>query len=363
MIYTCVLTRDSINANTVCDLIQMMRESYDSAFAAVVGTQIHVLREGAAEAVLNSGATHILFVDSDMMFPKDTLKRLLSRDKDIIGVNYVNRMHQNKWTAQIRGDSVISIGQKGIQEVDSIGMGICLIRTSVFKSLPRPWFNVPFEKGAFVGEDTYFCRTAIANGYKIYVDHDLSQQVHHIGDVFLGVENFKIEEYNIPDIEGWMLPVEMQFLYDTAKDMNSVIELGSWKGRSTHALASGCKGTVYAIDHWKGSNKDLTRELASKEDVYSVFKENMKKFNNLTVINKNIEDAVGDVPEADMVFIDAEHNYEAIKRDIITWLPKAKKIICGHDYSLTFPGVVNAVTEIIGEPDGVVGTIWWKKIV
>jgi hypothetical protein len=362
MIYTCVLTRDSINANTVCDLMQMMRESYDSAFVAVVGVNIAALREGAARAILNSGASHILFIDSDMMFPKNTIKRLLSRDKDIIGANYIQRVQQDKWTALINNDSVISTGCKDIQEVDSIGMGVCLIKVDVFRKLVQPWFNTPFVNGEYIGEDVYFCKLATTNGFKIYVDHDLSQEVHHIGEIKLGVENYQVPEYTIPNIDGWMQPIEMQFLYNRAKEMDSVIELGSWKGRSTHALLSGCKGNVTAIDHWHGSKNDLTEDIAKTEDVFTIFKNNVKQFNNLTIINKDIVEAINDVDTADMVFIDAEHSYEAVKRDIINWLPKTKKLLCGHDYCTAFPELVKAVNEVIGEPDGVAGTIWWKYI-
>ena len=45
------------------------------------------------------------------------------------------------------------------------------------------------------------------------------------------------------------------------------------------------------------------------------------------------------------------------------WLPKAKKIICGHDYCNAWPGVMKAVDEIFGQPDGVCGSIWYKRIV
>lgn len=362
MVYVCVLTRDSINAHTVCDLMQLMGTNYDCAFMSVVGVHIHLLREEAAKSIVNSGASHVMFIDSDMMFPKDTIKKLLSRDKDIIGANYVQRVDQTQWSAKINGESVISTGCKDIQEVDSIGLGMCLIKIDVFKKMPQPWFDVPFEYGTYIGEDISFCRHATNNRYKIYIDHSLSQDVHHLGEIKLGVENFQVAEYTIPNIDGWMLPIEMQFLYTTAKEMGSVAELGSWKGRSTHALASGCSGPVYAVDHWKGSNLDLTQELAKQEDVFQVFKNNTKHFKNIIIVNKDIKDAISDVPEVDMVFIDAEHNYEAVKHDIINWLPKAKKMICGHDYCTTFPGVVIAVSEIIGEPDGVAGTVWYKRI-
>jgi hypothetical protein len=37
MVYVCTLTRDSINANTVFDLVALLKESYDATFASVVG--------------------------------------------------------------------------------------------------------------------------------------------------------------------------------------------------------------------------------------------------------------------------------------------------------------------------------------
>lgn len=50
----------------------------------------------------------------------------------------------------------------------------------------------------------------------------------------------------------------------------------------------------------------------------------------------------------DFVFIDADHSYESVRRDIDAWLPKIRKnegIIAGHDFCVDFPGVIQAVTE------------------
>jgi predicted O-methyltransferase YrrM len=60
--------------------------------------------------------------------------------------------------------------------------------------------------------------------------------------------------------------------------------------------------------------------------------------------------ASGMYPDAslDFVFIDANHTYEAVKRDIDAWLPKMKPggIISGHDYTVWGDfGVIQAVTE------------------
>ena len=40
---------------------------------------------------IKKGATHILFIDSDMLFPENTLRQLLSHKKEIVGVEYNKR--------------------------------------------------------------------------------------------------------------------------------------------------------------------------------------------------------------------------------------------------------------------------------
>lgn len=49
----------------------------------------------------------------------------------------------------------------------------------------------------------------------------------------------------------------------------------------------------------------------------------------------------------DFVFIDADHAYGSVARDIDAWLPKVKPggVIAGHDHCPDFPGVIQAVTE------------------
>ena len=64
----------------------------------------------------------------------------------------------------------------------------------------------------------------------------------------------------------------------------------------------------------------------------------------------------------DMVFIDADHTYEAVKYDIERWLPKTTKLISGHDYNDPgHPGVKQAVDEKFKDVE-VIDTIWFKKL-
>lgn len=367
MIYICTLTSGNINVHTHTDLVDMLRSNPTYSYATVVGTYIQTLREGTAEAVLGTGAEYLGFIDSDMMFPKDAFEMLLSRDKDIIGANYINRVEQEKWTAIRNNACVASTGKTGIEEVDTIGMGVSLIKTDVLRKLPLPRFYMHwnYDYGYYVGEDVAFCELARKHGYKIWVDHDLSQNVHHIGEKKLGVENYILPEYLPPEIDGWMDSREVEWLYKQAKYMDSIAELGSWKGKSSHALASGCKGKVWCIDHWKGSVDTKLEEIAKTENIYVEFLKNTKQFKNINVLKMTTSEAANQFADKslDMVFIDAGHTYAEVIEDINTWYPKTKKLLCGHDYNtVDFPEVVKAVNDRFGRPDGVFESIWFKAI-
>jgi len=69
-------------------------------------------------------------------------------------------------------------------------------------------------------------------------------------------------------------------------------------------------------------------------------------------IYKTSEEAHKDVPDdsLDFVYIDGNHQYEFVKKDIRLWEPKVKGggLICGHDYQMKRK-VRRAVDEIYGE--------------
>ena len=164
------------------------------------------------------------------------------------------------------------------------------------------------------------------------------------------------------EIPGWMKNGELNRLHDMAKDMASIVEVGSWKGRSTHALLSACKGTVFAIDHFQGSiGEEEAHAEAKTGDIYAEFMKNVGMFPNLQVVKAASLVAAQQIADksVDMVFLDGGHTYEEVKADIAAWEPKVTKIICGHDYS--WPDVKRAVDERLGAVE-VYQSLWIKRI-
>jgi hypothetical protein len=156
---------------------------------------------------------------------------------------------------------------------------------------------------------------------------------------------------------------ELQWLYDRASEMSSVLEVGCWKGRSTHALLSGCKGPVYAVDHWLGSptEREAAHAEAATKDVYAEFLTNVGHFKNLQVIRgSSVEMAARFDGKVDMVFIDGDHSVEGCLADIRAWLPKTRRLLCGHDRNQE--GVPQALQEsgLNWKPGP--GSIWIHEI-
>jgi len=128
----------------------------------------------------------ILFLDSDMMFPPETLRSLLSHNLPIVGVNYLTRANFIEPTAKYKGLTRLSIHESApLTKVEGLGFGVVLMDTSVFDKLSQPWFEFPWDDagGYYHSEDYVLCSKLIAAGYDIYVDNDLSKKVGHIGEI------------------------------------------------------------------------------------------------------------------------------------------------------------------------------------
>jgi hypothetical protein len=144
-------------------------------------------REQAVIEALNRGFTHLFTVDDDMVFPADVIERLLAHDKDFVCANYPKKDPTKSIPVCMGLDDqfIHPEGRSGIEEIGWGCMGMTLLRLSAIKDLQCPYFcfmwNEP--KQASWTEDYVFSHRLRQHGVKLWVDHDLSRCIGHVGDV------------------------------------------------------------------------------------------------------------------------------------------------------------------------------------
>jgi GT2 family glycosyltransferase len=137
----------------------------------------------------------ILFVDSDMTLPKNTLTRFISESKDIVSGLYIKKLSNDEKVIElflknentsadgkiIRNVKPTDFKDNKTFEVDACGFGCVLIRTSVFLKIGYPYFKYQFNENPLLNtsEDIDFCIKAKYRGFKIYAATDIL--LGHIG--------------------------------------------------------------------------------------------------------------------------------------------------------------------------------------
>jgi len=146
------------------------------------GSNLLHLRESLLD--LAAPYDYALCLDSDMLFPPDTVDKLLKHDKDIVCANYVTKKASARWLVLGTDGQVCDSREKtGIEEVGRIPFGVVLIKMSAIKSLVKPRFQFPWNPKTQTcgGEDYFFSDLCKANNISLFVDHDLTRDVLHMG--------------------------------------------------------------------------------------------------------------------------------------------------------------------------------------
>lgn len=157
-------------------------------------------------------------------------------------------------------------------------------------------------------------------------------------------------------IEGLLVPGQERWLFDMARrlpDGAIVVEIGSYKGRSTCCLAFACVGTkkhVYAIDTFEGNHVDFF-----ERGFFSEFKSNIERCGLdeyiTPLIAKSTEVAGAWDRPIDLLFIDGSHVYEDVLADFRGFFPwvVGGGVVALHDVGdgRSWPGPYHAWHEQI----------------
>ena len=150
----------------------------------------------------------------------------------------------------------------------------------------------------------------------------------------------------ISGIKGCVSKKEAVFLYNAAKNCKGgvIVEIGSWRGKSTICLGFGSKNghgaKVYAIDPHRGSPD---QKGFGQENSYDVFKKNIRNAGLEDIVEPIVSTSFEAVKTWDkpigFIFVDANyHDYENTKKDFFQW---SRHLVSGGIYALhnTVPSV------------------------
>jgi predicted O-methyltransferase YrrM len=160
----------------------------------------------------------------------------------------------------------------------------------------------------------------------------------------------------VADVEGWMTPGQARRLWTCARTVRpgrTIVEIGSFRGRSMIVLASAAEPGVelVAIDPHAGNDRgphefEGFEEQASED--HDVFIANLTKAgvrDKVRHVRKFSHDALGDVPgEIDLLYIDGAHRFKPALDDIRRWSAKVRPggDLLIHD-SFSSVGVTGAI--------------------
>lgn len=197
-------------------------------------SMVSMARNNTVEWAKKNNCDYLMWVDSDMRIPPDTIPRLLKRQKDIVGATYNKRVPPHETLGKLKGDvphDALIKGMSGLHEALLLPGGCILVKMSVYEKVKWPWYyetylwpgkdglesfknmlkayfatrpseeilasidNTPLgewikhnyvfgergEKFTLFSEDHNFCRQARHEGHSIWCDIDLTYETVHLG--------------------------------------------------------------------------------------------------------------------------------------------------------------------------------------
>lgn len=140
-------------------------------------------------------------------------------------------------------------------------------------------------------------------------------------------------------------------------EVRTIVEIGVWQGKNASVLRQLFPAAhLYLIDPWQPveayflNGGAISQSAREYEGSYQQVKKLFENDEKVSILRMPSTAGAQKVPDGmDLVFIDGDHSYDYVKEDITTWQKKVRKggLLCGHDYSPKFPGVMRAVNECL----------------
>lgn len=179
-------TPEYVHMGFINSLIQLISQSNKLTNICVtnsISSSIVYNRNTIVENAKSSNATHLLWIDADMVFHHSALERLISHNKDIVCATACRRDGRNYDPIGQAVDEANNALKPTdvLVEMKHVGMPFMLVNMDIYKNMEFPYFYESSKDGGVVGEDLNFCDKVRELGYQVWCDMPLSLTIGHIG--------------------------------------------------------------------------------------------------------------------------------------------------------------------------------------
>ena len=181
---------DYMHADFVNSLLKLcqhlQREGINYHTEILSGTLVYLARNKLANKAVNEEYTHILFLDSDMVFDETLVETLTFCGKDFVCGAFQSRRAPYGSCIFSSLKPVRRVKEYGIEpfQVEGCGMACTMISTEILKEVQSTYGN-PFDPAIIeditFGEDTAFCWRARKCGFEIWCEP--TARIGHIAHV------------------------------------------------------------------------------------------------------------------------------------------------------------------------------------
>lgn len=183
------------------DLIKIIGRAKNSGIDVLLnnpkGAAVDSIRNNSVIEAIDCGATHLLQLDVDHLFPEDIILRLLEHDKDFVcGITSKRNTPYTQTQFKDAGLELVGVkenickfrGNEGLVKIGATGMVGSLIKTSLFKKIDYPYYKREYKmkenKIHETGEDIYFSRQLLKANINLWCDTSLSYP-HQVTNAFV----------------------------------------------------------------------------------------------------------------------------------------------------------------------------------
>ena len=205
-------------ADPPCDSMSIVQCSGDSLVS-------RARNKLAAQFIHDSQATHFLFLDTDLIFSSDHIRRLLSHEVPVVAGLYPKKQRELAWVVNCLDDCPPP-HERGLQPVKYAGTGCLMIERGIFEQLIEAhpelaytpddgdshkhtrwdffsvgvWTDPKTDRRRHLSEDWYFCQRVLDLGHQVLADTQVL--LKHCGDCVYPLDDLPRKESSHPSADS-----------------------------------------------------------------------------------------------------------------------------------------------------------------